>query len=198
MKSSPLLAGAIALLAVTTHASAGTVDESLYAAPNFTDTGSSITFSGSPAYTSSFSSTTGWNFDYDATPIDGYTGNSGPFFAINFTGTLDVAASGTYTFTIGSDDAEYLFIGGAPVAQNPGIHPYSTTTGSIFLTAGAHSFDVQYDQLAYVAAQSSFATPSGVSIGSVPEPSTWAMMLLGFVGLGFAGYRKARSAVSIA
>jgi hypothetical protein len=28
----------------------------------------------------------------------------------------------------------------------------------------------------------------------VPEPSTWAMMLLGFAGLGFAGYRKARSA----
>jgi PEP-CTERM motif len=27
---------------------------------------------------------------------------------------------------------------------------------------------------------------------SVPEPSTWAMMLLGFVSLGFAGYRRAR------
>jgi hypothetical protein len=26
----------------------------------------------------------------------------------------------------------------------------------------------------------------------VPEPSTWAMMLLGFAGLGFLGYRKAR------
>ena len=26
----------------------------------------------------------------------------------------------------------------------------------------------------------------------VPEPSTWAMMLLGFAGLGFAGYRRAR------
>jgi hypothetical protein len=25
--------------------------------------------------------------------------------------------------------------------------------------------------------------------GAVPEPSTWAMMLLGFAGLGFAGYR---------
>jgi hypothetical protein len=25
----------------------------------------------------------------------------------------------------------------------------------------------------------------------VPEPSTWAMMLLGFAGLGFAGYRRA-------
>ena len=29
-----------------------------------------------------------------------------------------------------------------------------------------------------------------VSISSVPEPSAWAMMLLGFGGLGFAGYRR--------
>ena len=28
---------------------------------------------------------------------------------------------------------------------------------------------------------------------SVPEASTWAMMLLGFSGLGFAGYRRARA-----
>jgi PEP-CTERM motif len=27
---------------------------------------------------------------------------------------------------------------------------------------------------------------------AVPEPSTWAMMLLGFAGLGFAGYRRTR------
>ena len=29
----------------------------------------------------------------------------------------------------------------------------------------------------------------------VPEPSTWAMMVLGFLGLGFAGYRSARMKV---
>ncbi len=29
--------------------------------------------------------------------------------------------------------------------------------------------------------------------GAVPEPSTWAMLLLGFAGLGFAGYRRARA-----
>jgi hypothetical protein len=33
---------------------------------------------------------------------------------------------------------------------------------------------------------------------SVPEPSTWAMMLLGFVGLGFAGYRASRKSVALA
>lgn len=27
-------------------------------------------------------------------------------------------------------------------------------------------------------------------VSGVPEPSTWAMMLVGFAGLGFAGYRK--------
>src|ERR1700692_3485524 len=26
--------------------------------------------------------------------------------------------------------------------------------------------------------------------GAVPEPSTWAMMILGFVGLGFMAYRR--------
>jgi hypothetical protein len=31
--------------------------------------------------------------------------------------------------------------------------------------------------------------------GSVPEPSTWAMMLIGFAGLGFAGYRGSRKRI---
>ena len=29
---------------------------------------------------------------------------------------------------------------------------------------------------------------------AVPEPSTWAMLLLGFAGLGFVGYRQTRRA----
>jgi PEP-CTERM motif len=41
----------------------------------------------------------------------------------------------------------------------------------------------------------SFAINGGA--GTVPEPSTWAMMLIGFVGLGFAGYRRTRKAASI-
>jgi hypothetical protein len=33
---------------------------------------------------------------------------------------------------------------------------------------------------------------------AIPEASTWAMMLLGFAGLGFLGYRRNRKAVSVA
>ncbi len=35
-------------------------------------------------------------------------------------------------------------------------------------------------------------TTGRVSVPSIPEPSTWAMMFLGFVGLGLAGYRRTR------
>jgi PEP-CTERM motif len=34
--------------------------------------------------------------------------------------------------------------------------------------------------------------------GAVPEPSTWAMMLIGLAGLAFAGYRSCRPAAAIA
>ena len=43
-----------------------------------------------------------------------------------------------------------------------------------------------------------FALLDDVSLtASVPEPSTWAMMALGFAGLGYAGYRRRRQPISI-
>jgi hypothetical protein len=35
-------------------------------------------------------------------------------------------------------------------------------------------------------------------VTGVPEASTWAMMLLGFAGIGFAGYRRVRPAIAAA
>lgn len=40
-----------------------------------------------------------------------------------------------------------------------------------------------------------FTTPAASDfefavVAGVPEPSTWAMMLVGFAGLGYAGYRR--------
>jgi probable HAF family extracellular repeat protein len=38
---------------------------------------------------------------------------------------------------------------------------------------------------------------SSSSVAAAPEPSTWAMMLLGFAGLGFAGWQSRRRSVSV-
>jgi hypothetical protein len=48
------------------------------------------------------------------------------------------------------------------------------------------------DNLTFVAANNpGFTYLDNVSLSTgVPEPSTWAMMLAGFAGLGFAGYRR--------
>jgi hypothetical protein len=41
-----------------------------------------------------------------------------------------------------------------------------------------------------------YVVNAGGSITAVPELSTWAMMLVGFAGLGFAGYRRTRVVLS--
>ena len=55
-----------------------------------------------------------------------------------------------------------------------------------------------YDGLSYGFALSAVGdTPPGQGLlasAPVPEPSVWALMLLGFAGLGFAGYGRRRAA----
>jgi hypothetical protein len=52
------------------------------------------------------------------------------------------------------------------------------------------------------ASQDAATSPFGPVIGGVsiaiPEASTWAMMLAGFAGLAFAGYRKTKGAAHFA
>lgn len=43
-----------------------------------------------------------------------------------------------------------------------------------------------------------FVTAERVRLVGTPEPSTWAMMLVGFAGLGFAAYRRTRKTVAVA
>ena len=74
------------------------------------------------------------------------------------------------------------------------------TTDAVRIFGGYSDDNFTYDgvgnQGGYAVAQVElFGIPA---VGGVPEPSTWAMMLLGFAGLGFAGYRTSRRAVSIA
>jgi hypothetical protein len=64
-------------------------------------------------------------------------------------------------------------------------------------TLFTHTFNNASGDLSFV--ESGPASQQGslladVSVSTVPEASTWAMMVLGFAGLGFAGYRRARRA----
>jgi hypothetical protein len=55
--------------------------------------------------------------------------------------------------------------------------------------------------LAYPTEEGVFAPglfgPNFTFTGGVPEPSTWAMLLIGFAGLGFAGYRMSRRTAAV-
>jgi hypothetical protein len=113
-------------------------------------------------------------------------------FGAQFTGVLDVATTGNYDLTFGSDDAGYLFIDGDLVLALPGQHGYGTNSVPISLSAGQHSFEVQYYNGPCCGAQIGFFLDDGVEFGEgVPEPATWAMMIAGF-GLSGAALRRRR------
>jgi hypothetical protein len=60
-----------------------------------------------------------------------------------------------------------------------------STQASTFVTSGG--------DLVFPSAESITALSFQATMGSVPEPSTWAMMALGFAGLGFLGWRGSRN-----
>jgi hypothetical protein len=68
-------------------------------------------------------------------------------------------------------------------AENPGGYwnLWGTSPGnySLWESVGSYNYPIEES--------------GNLSMTAVPEPSTWAMMLLGFAGLGYAGYRRARA-----
>jgi hypothetical protein len=66
----------------------------------------------------------------------------------------------------------------------------STVSGEIF----TYSFDFSNDS----ASEPSYLRVSVGTTSAIPEASTWAMMVLGFVGLGFAARRGRKAVVAIA
>jgi PEP-CTERM motif len=80
--------------------------------------------------------------------------------------------------------------GGIEVSTSDGIghitlHP---TVGSISLTDDLRVWGVNATDCC-LSPTEGFAL-TDITIAAVPEPSTWAMMLLGFTGLGFMAYRR--------
>lgn len=86
--------------------------------------------------------------------------------------------------------------GSAVITYGGDVTPDSTNTLT-FIIADAN--DNELDTTAFI--QGLGNAPPSVGPSGTPEPATWAMMLLGFAGMGFVGYRRtarARIAASVA
>ena len=69
------------------------------------------------------------------------------------------------------------------------------TQSTFHVTAtGSDIFTIQFgDNGSFIGLDEFSVSSGGLSTSRVvPEPTTWAMMLIGFAGLGYAGYRRAR------
>jgi hypothetical protein len=90
--------------------------------------------------------------------------------------------------------------GGSNTTSGP--NPVVTWTGSGYLAAGEPlAFSVAFDpsNLSGRGTGPFYYDTTGISVSvSTPEPSTWALMALGFAGLGFAGFRQARRSAGVA
>jgi hypothetical protein len=110
-------------------------------------------------------------------------GNPGPYDLYLWNGSkfvLDqmLAADTTFTFASGGV-SEFEVLG---IDPSVGLNPNSATDFVTQLTfAGSGTF-----------------TGTMTPVLQVPEPSTWSMMLLGFAGLGFLGYRASRRSGALA
>lgn len=67
-------------------------------------------------------------------------------FAIRFRAELEINIPGVYVFELYSDDGSELYIDGALVVDNDGIHPSISRQGRIKLGTGIHAVEIHYFQ----------------------------------------------------
>jgi hypothetical protein len=85
----------------------------------------------------------------------------------------------------------------ATIADYPRGGPYGSYGGSLF-PFFYNSYDLEFRTYVMppTAAVETFDAPTRGLVA--PEPSTWAMMLVGFAGLAYAGYRASRKSTPAA
>ncbi len=128
-------------------------------------------------------------------------------FTLPTTSVTDLTANWSFVdYLNGNDETWYVYVNGVQVAS--AILPDCSNCGSTLTVTGTVDFaDIAPVGGGYqveLVLQNTLpggggsvawldGGTTGLSYSAVPEPSTWAMMLLGFAGLGFAGYRRARA-----
>ncbi len=128
----------------------------------------------------------------DSGHVDGFSGFTGP--SSLGTGGTSVPSSGSGD-TFGIDDTTldlpFGYTSGSPIVSTSTFT--NKTIAELGFTPGAYVFSWNSSAPGNAPADDSITIQVGV-----PEPSTWAMMLLGFAGLSFVGYWRSRKLNSIA
>jgi hypothetical protein len=85
------------------------------------------------------------------------------WFAIDYTGSFQVARAGSYRFRLKSDDGSKLLVDGRLIINNDGIHDNTAADGEVMLRPGNHRIEVQYFQgpADYLGMQFFCAVPGG-------------------------------------
>jgi choice-of-anchor C domain-containing protein len=125
-------------------------------------------------------------------------------------GISGLTAGKTYTLTFwlsgnpdGGPSTKSLDVSIGSVANDNVTYTTGTNThATMMYTMESVSFVAGSSNTLSFASQDAATSPFGPVIGGVsiaiPEASTWAMMLAGFAGLAFAGYRKTKGAAHFA
>jgi outer membrane lipase/esterase len=82
---------------------------------------------------------------------------------------------------------------GTAIALDPLAFGFTNITDACGAVAGANCGTyVYWDGIHPTAAAHRAIADAFVAVATVPEPATWAMMILGFAGVGFVTYRRSR------
>jgi hypothetical protein len=167
-----------------------------------------------------------FNFDFNGPSVSGtgtFTGSlqsPGVYDITAASGSITDSADSPSTYTIsgattspdfGSADNLLYFPAGPNSNQGyANTSSYLDTGGITLSTFGGVIFNLYDFQNAYGLANSTDDPSGGLGgppineaidnfsvTAAVPEPSTWAMMILGFFGLGFMAYRRKQSGPSL-
>jgi hypothetical protein len=129
------------------------------------------------------------NYQYTSNTITNDSSTPFSFSSIGLASVYNNATGGEVRFTFnhvgGSSDSTTVDLASGIYGLQYFFFSESNLTSVVFTPTTTEGPWVQFDEV-------------GLSTSTVPEASTWAMMMLGFAGLGFAGYRRAnRLAVAV-
>lgn len=125
-----------------------------------------------------------------STPPLGVVPSAFTFNLVSTPNTTDPIASADYVYFPSAFSNTVFNIGGTNYTVE--LTGFQNVTGSAgFLGSNGNTeFHVEEGGTASADLYAEVTSQIPVGVGAVPEPSTWAMLLLGFAGVGFMAYRR--------